>query len=101
MSFFNSSLMCCIVRCPKICLYPSPERLTLLTFISVKLLYDIGTGQDVWHAARVFWVFPPPLDHLLEINHPDLNLSCYIIIFALKIAVYSPRMPHSFVLGKY
>lgn len=79
--------MCCIVRCPKVCLYPVPIRLTLLTFILVKLLYDIGTGQDVWQTARVLRVFPPQLDHLLEINHPDLNLSCYIIIFALKIAV--------------
>lgn len=61
--------------------------LTLLTFILVKILYDIGTGQDVWQAARVFWVFPPQLDHLLEINHPHLNLSGNIIIFALKIAV--------------
>lgn len=50
--------MCCIVRCPEVCLYPSLERLTLLTFILVKLLYDIGTGKDVWQAARVFWVFP-------------------------------------------
>lgn len=50
--------MYCIVQYPKVYLYLSPIRLTLLEFILVKLLYDIGTGQDVWQATRVFWVFP-------------------------------------------
>lgn len=50
--------MYAIVQWPKVYLYPSPVRLTLLTFILVKLLYDIGAGQDVWQAARVFRVFP-------------------------------------------
>lgn len=58
MPILHTFLMYCIVHCPKVYLYPSPIRLTLLAFILVKLLYDIGTGQDVWQAVRVFWVFP-------------------------------------------
>lgn len=66
----------------KWCLQPHLLGLTLFSSILVKLLYDIGTAQDAWH-NKIF-LFPLQSCHLLEINHPNLNISSISLFLLWK-----------------